>query len=99
MHESHLIRPTPPCHTCVKDVIRKFDKYGPVKEVRIVRRPTGESRGFGFVEMETPEDAKDVVRNMDGAEWNGRNLKVEIAKHPRWVGRWARKGYNMKWLF
>ena len=57
-----------------------------------MRRPTGESRGFGFVEMETPEDAKDVVRNMDGAEWNGRNLKVEIAKHPRWVGRWARKG-------
>ena len=66
-----------------QDVIRKFEKYGNVKEVRIVRKITGESRGFGFVEMETPDDAKDVVHHLDGAEWNGRRLKVEVAKHPR----------------
>lgn len=68
-----------------QDVVKKFEKYGRVVEVRIVRGPDGNSRGFGFVEMETPEDAKEVIRHLDRAEWNGRKLLCEVAKNPRWV--------------
>jgi RNA recognition motif-containing protein len=40
----------------------KFEKYGPVREARIVRNPVnGESRGFGFVAMKYEEDV-DAVR-------------------------------------
>ena len=50
----------------MQDVRHKFGKYGEVVDVRLVRGPGGESRGFGFVEMETPEDAKEVIRSMNG---------------------------------
>ena len=50
-----------------------------------MRGPDGNSRGFGFVEMETPEDAKEVIRHLDRAEWNGRKLLCEVAKNPRYV--------------
>ena len=69
----------------MQDVVKKFEKYGRVVEVRIVRGPDGNSRGFGFVEMETPEDAKEVIRHLDRAEWNGRKLLCEVAKNPRYV--------------
>lgn len=67
-----------------RDVVDKFDRYGPVREVRIVRHPaTGESRGFGFVAMESVEAADRAVRKLDGTDWNGRRLLVEVAKNPR----------------
>jgi cold-inducible RNA-binding protein len=66
-----------------RDVIRKFEKYGRVADVRIVKGHGGESRGFGFVDMESEEDAKEVMRALDGVEWNGRRLLVEVAKRPR----------------
>lgn len=66
-----------------KDVIRKFSRYGNVKDVRLVRGPGGESRGFGFIDMEREEDAKDAIRGLDQTEWNGRRLLVEVAKRPR----------------
>lgn len=67
-----------------KDVERRFEKYGRVKEVRVVRNPhTGESRGFGFVVMTREEDADEAARDMNGRDWNGRRLLVEIAKNPR----------------
>ena len=52
---------------------RKFEKYGPVVEARIVRDPrTGSSKGFGFVMMERDKD-RDEVRGGggDGGGWAG----------------------------
>ena len=40
---------------------------------------SGQSRGFGFVEMEA-EDAQRAVQQLDGRELDGRKLKVEVAK-------------------
>jgi hypothetical protein len=46
----------------LQEVEAKFEKFGPVKEARIVRNPVnGESRGFGFVSMKYEEDV-DAVR-------------------------------------
>ena len=43
-------------------------------------RDTGRSRGFAFVEMATDEDAKAAIEAMDGAELDGRNLRVNEAQ-------------------
>lgn len=39
--------------------------------------------GFGFVEMENEEAAAAAIRKLDGTDWNGRRLLVEVAKRPR----------------
>ena len=45
----------------MQDLERKFEKYGPVKDARIVRNPrSGESRGFGFLIMENDDDVDRV---------------------------------------
>lgn len=67
----------------MQDVIRKFGRYGDVRDVRLVRGPNGESRGFGFVDYNSEDDAKAAIRGLDQTEWNGRRLLVEVAKRPR----------------
>lgn len=51
----------------------------------LLDRQTGRSRGFGFVEMATDEDAKKAVDMWNGKDLDGRNIRVNIAqpKAPR----------------
>ena len=52
-----------------------------VKEVSIVTdRATGQSRGFAFVEMGSPDDAQAAIQALDGHELDGRSLKVSEAR-------------------
>ena len=52
-----------------------------VSEVHIVSdRETGRPRGFAFVEMGTDQDAQAAIQDMDGADLDGRNIKVNEAK-------------------
>ncbi|CAK0783347.1 hypothetical protein CVIRNUC_006546 [Coccomyxa viridis] len=68
--------------TTEREVEAKFEKFGAVKEARIVRNPVnGESRGFGFVAMKYEEDVDSAIRTLDGAEWQGRRLGVERARN------------------
>ena len=46
----------------------------------IVDRETGAGKGFGFVEMETEEVAKDAMSKLNGAQLNGRSIAVKEAK-------------------
>jgi cold-inducible RNA-binding protein len=60
-----------------------------VKDVHIMTdRETGRSRGFGFVEMGSKEDADAAIAALDGAELDGRNIKVNEAREraPRPAG-------------
>lgn len=58
-----------------------FAEFGAVKSVKIITdRDTGRSRGFGFVELETAEEAQTCIENLDGKEVDGRALKVNVAK-------------------
>ena len=52
---------------------------------------TGQSRGFGFVEMATTEEADNAVQALNGRDLDGRSLKVEISK-PKTNGGGARSG-------
>src|SRR4030095_16195835 len=58
-----------------------FAEAGTVQSASIVEdRETGRSRGFGFVEMSTKEEAQAAITTLDGKECDGRNLKVNEAK-------------------
>ena len=58
-----------------------FGQAGGVESAAVVMdRDTGRSRGFGFVEMATAEEAEAAVTKFNGQEVDGRTLKVELAK-------------------
>ncbi len=58
-----------------------FAEYGTVKRVQIpTDRETGRLRGFAFVEMGSDEEETAAIEALDGAEWMGRDMKVNKAK-------------------
>jgi RNA recognition motif-containing protein len=58
-----------------------FAAAGSVESATVVTdRDTGRSRGFGFVEMETAEQAQQAVSRLNGQDVDGRRIKVELAK-------------------
>jgi len=64
--------------TSEDEVRQAFEAFGEVASVRIVRDgATGESRGFGFVEMPGEEQAKAAIAEMNGKELKGNALTVE----------------------
>ncbi|HEY9652614.1 MAG TPA: RNA-binding protein [Coleofasciculaceae cyanobacterium] len=88
------------------DLSEVFKDYGTVKRVQLpTDRETGRMRGFAFVEMETEAEETAAIEALDGANWMGRDLKVNKAK-PReskrpdggnWGGnspRSSRRNYN-----
>ena len=64
-----------------QDLEQAFANHGTVQTATIINdRETGRSKGFGFVEMGTEEEAEAAIAAMNGAEIGGRTLKVNIAK-------------------
>src|SRR2546425_8164087 len=60
-----------------------FAGAGTVESASVVTdRETGRSRGFGFVEMATPEDAEQAISRLNGTNLDGRTILVEKAKSP-----------------
>lgn len=58
-----------------------FSSFGEVVSAQVIKeRDTGRSRGFGFVEMETEEQAQNAMKEMDGKELMGRSIVVNLSK-------------------
>jgi len=58
-----------------------FAEFGSVASAKVVMdRETDRSRGFGFVEMDSSHEASAAIEALDGAELDGRNLRVNEAK-------------------
>lgn len=58
-----------------------FTEFGPVSSVSIVTdRQTGRARGFGFVEMESNDDAAAAIAGLNGREMGSRKLAVNEAR-------------------
>jgi RNA recognition motif-containing protein len=58
-----------------------FAEYGSVSRVSLpTDRETGRPRGFAFVEMENEAEEDAAIEALDGAEWMGRDLKVNKAR-------------------
>lgn len=60
-----------------------FARFGEVMSAAVMTdRETGRSRGFGFVEMATPEEAEQAISRLNGTNLDGRTIQVEKAKAP-----------------
>jgi cold-inducible RNA-binding protein len=65
-----------------------FAQYGTVESAAVINdRGTGQSKGFGFVEMASDAEAKAAIAALDGKEFEGRVIIVNVARpredHPR----------------
>jgi len=83
-----------PFSTDEKSLEDFFSKAGSVASVKIVKDPyNGRSKGFGFVEMGSSEEADRAVTELNGADMGGRNLKVDKAR-PKEEGAPRRGGFD-----
>ncbi|MGZ5436392.1 MAG: RNA recognition motif domain-containing protein [Pyrinomonadaceae bacterium] len=70
-----------PFQTTSDDLREHFAQAGKVESAQVVEdRMTGRSRGFGFVEMTTAEEAAAAIEQFNGKDFNGRNLTVNEAR-------------------
>jgi cold-inducible RNA-binding protein len=68
------------------DLRTAFSAYGTVEKAAIITdKMSGQSRGFGFVEMPNREEAVKAIEGLNGKDLKGRNLKVNEAQ-PRPAG-------------
>ncbi len=67
--------------TSTGDLETLFAKAGTVEKVSLIEdRETGQSRGFGFVEMSSKEEGAAAIAQFNGQDLGGRTLKVNEAK-------------------
>ena len=63
------------------DLEQAFGEFGEVTSVNILKdKQTGQSKGFGFVEMAEVSEGQTAIKEMDGKDFKGRDLKVDQAK-------------------
>ena len=64
-----------------KDLNDIFSDYGTVTSAKVIMdRETGRSRGFGFVEMASDEEARKAIAELDQAEYVGKTIRVNEAR-------------------
>lgn len=58
-----------------------FSQYGKVESATVIMdRETGRSKGFGFVEMSTPDEAKAAIEKLNNTDVEGRKIVVNVAR-------------------
>ena len=68
-------------NTSEQELEAAFSAFGAIRSVAIIRdRYTGDSRGFGFVEMDNEHEAGEAIGKLNGTELGGRTLTVNEAK-------------------
>ena len=71
---------------------KAFGEYGTVSSATVIMdRDSGRSKGFGFVEMSSDEEAEAATKGLDGKDFGGRAMKVNEAK-PRGTGGGGGRG-------
>ena len=78
-----------------RDLERMFAAHGTVESAQVIMdRDTGRSKGFGFVEMKTDQEAQAAIAALNGAQSGGRSLTVNEAKPREARGGGSRGGYG-----
>ncbi len=81
------------------DLEELFAQVGSVESVNIITdKFSGQSRGFGFVEMASDEEAQQAIQRLDGQDLKGRALKVNEARaRAERPGRGGQRGGQGRW--
>jgi len=83
-------------YSATEDSLKEaFSRFGTVESVNIITdRSTGQSKGFGFVELSSKQEAAAAIGKMNSAEMDGRTLKVSevLPQEPRGSG--GSRGYG-----
>jgi RNA recognition motif-containing protein len=79
-----------------------FSAHGSVESAKVISdRLTGQSRGFGFVEMSSGGEAKRAIDSLNGTQLDGRTLTVNeakpMARRDNAGGRGGREGGRNRW--
>lgn len=70
--------------TTEDDLKELFSQHGTVVSAKIITdKFSGRSKGFGFVEMSSAEEAQKAMAALKGTEFGGRPLNVDLAREPR----------------
>ena len=76
----------------VEDLRLAFEQFGQIESVNIIKdKYSGQSKGFGFVEMPSKAEAQSAIDGLNGKELKGRPLNVNKAR-PRTENRSGRGG-------
>jgi RNA recognition motif-containing protein len=79
-------------HTTDDDLRKLFEQFGAVSSAKVIAdRETGRSRGFGFVEMGSDEEANGAIKGLNSKEIEGRAMSVTIAREK------APRADNKRW--
>ncbi|KAL4870122.1 hypothetical protein BDV12DRAFT_66145 [Aspergillus spectabilis] len=93
----------------VQTLAEAFVPFGEVVDITLPKPDLPNSndahRGFGYVEFDLPDDAKEAIDNMDGSELYGRTIKVAAAKPQKDANEglgsktaiWEQEGYLSKY--
>ena len=74
------------------DLLKMFESYGTVESAQVIMdRDTGRSKGFGFVEMGSDQEAQAAIAALNGQQVEGRTLTVNEAR-PKTEGGGRRGG-------
>ena len=72
-----------------------FSTYGAVLSARVIKdKFSGQSRGFGFVEMENDETGNAAIEGLNGSELKGQSLRVNVARPPQETHRRFRRWFR-----
>jgi cold-inducible RNA-binding protein len=78
-----------------EDLRQAFESFGQVSTVNIIKdKFSGEPRGFGFVEMNSKEEAMAAITGLNGKELNGKTLNVNEARARTEGGGGSRGGFG-----
>lgn len=73
-----------PYTTGDKELEDLFKGFGEVTSAKVIMdKESGRSKGFGFIEMSSQEEGEEAIKQLDGSDVGGRNLKVNEARPKR----------------
>ncbi len=68
------------------DLREAFEQFGEITEVRLIMdKFSGKSKGFGFIEMPSKDEALKAIEEMNGKEFKGRDLNVGGVSFSMWL--------------
>ncbi|MCH5282439.1 MAG: RNA-binding protein [Treponema sp.] len=72
-----------------------FAQYGEIVSTAVIKdRATGQSKGFGFVELADEAAAEKAITDLNGKEFEGRRIRVNVAEEKKPRSRFGEGGYD-----